>query len=160
MAAATLQIANFGRGPTVFGNMSGIYVTITATATTYTTASGGLPIDLTGILQQAAPPGFDAPNYIQALNPADIIGASSIQLSTNGFLPSNLTVGTPTYTAVPWMSAGNATDVPGILATCPCTIRLYGTGASNHAALGEVADGAVTDTITFILLVAKNGANN
>lgn len=159
MAAASLTIGTIGRG-IQFGNLSGILVTVTATATVYATASGGLPIDLTGILQQAAPSGWDAPNYVQALNPADIVGISPIGLSTNGYLPLNFTLGTPTYTAVPWETAGNGANVPGILATCPATIRLWGTGASNAAALAQVADGAVTDAVTFLLLVQRNGANN
>lgn len=160
MAAATLTLATLGRGPTVFGNLSGIYVTVTATATVYATASGGLPIDLTGILQQATPPGDIAPNYTQALNPADIVGIMPVAMSTNKFLALGFTLGTPTYTAVPWMTSTNETGVPGILATCPCTIRLYATGASNAAAFAEIADGAVTDAVTFVLLVARNGANN
>lgn len=159
MAAASLVINTIGRGG-VFNGLSAIIVTVTATATVYATASGGLPIDLTGILQQGAPAGFDAPSYIQALNPADILGASAIQLSTNGFMPLGLVVGTPTYTAVPWQSDNGEQSTPGILATCPATIRLIGTGSANHAALGEVADGAVTDTFTFLLLVNRSGANN
>lgn len=159
MAAAALTIGTIGRG-IQFGNLSGILVTVTATATVYATASGGLPIDLTGILQQAAPSGWDAPNYVQALNPADIVGILPIGLSTNGYLPLSFTLGTPTYTAVPWETAGNGANVPGILATCPATIRLWGTGASNAAALAQVADGAVTDAVTFLLLVQRNGANN
>jgi hypothetical protein len=141
-------------------NFTGVSVTITATATVYATATGGLPIDLTGVLQQAAPAGFDAPNYVQALNPADVMGVTFLQLSTNGFMPAGLVVGTPTYTAVPWESSTNAAAVPGILATCPATIRLFGSGAANHSALGEIADGAVTDTITLIVLIARSGANN
>lgn len=161
MAAAALQIGTIGRG-IQFGNLSGILVTVTATATTYTSASGGLPIDLTGILQQAAPSSGDAPNYITALNPADVVGLMPIQLSTNGYLPLNLVVGTPTYTAVPWQSDNGTAATPGTLATCPATFRLQGIGASaaNHAAFGETADGSTTDTITFILLVQRNGANN
>lgn len=161
MAASTLQIGTIGRG-IQFGNLSGILVTITATATVYATASGGLPIDLTGILQQAAPSGWDAPNYIQALNPADIVAIVPLGLSTNGFLPTGLTVGTPTYTAIPWASTTDASMIPGALATCPATIRMVGIGAAvtNHAAFGEIADGAVTDAMTVLLLVNRNGANN
>lgn len=160
MAASTLQIGTIGRG-IQFGNLSGILVTVTATATVYASASGGLPIDLTGILQQAAPAGFDAPNYIQALNPSDIVNILPLGLSTNGFLPTGLTVGMPTYTPVPWTSTTNAASQPGILATCPATFRMVGIGASaaNHAAFGEIVDGAVTDTMTFLLLVNRNGAN-
>ncbi len=159
MAAAALQIGTIGRG-IQFSNLSGILVTVTATATVYATATGGLPIDLTGILQQATPAGDNAPNYIQAINPADVVGVMAIALSTNGFIPASLVVGTPTYTAVPWMTSTNESGVPGILATCPATLRLWGTGNGNALHLAEVGDGAITDAVTFILLVNRNGANN
>ena len=159
MAAAALQIGTIGRG-IQFANLSGIIVTITATATVYATASGGLPIDLTGILQQAAPAGFVGPAGIQAINPADVVGVLPYNLSTNKFLPMGLVVGTPTYTTPPGMSSNDASAVPGFLATCPATIRLWATGAASNGAFGEIADGAVTDTISFILLVSRNGANN
>lgn len=152
MAASVLTIGTIGRG-IQYGTLAGILVTVTASATAYATATGGLPIDLTGILQQATPAGDIAPNYTQALNPADIVGIVSIGTSTNGYTPGGLVVGTPTYTTPPWMSAGNATAVPGILATCPATFRL-----TNGTA--QVADGNITDAVTFILLVMRNGANN
>lgn len=161
MSAATLQIGTIGRG-IQFGNLSGILVAVTGVATTYTAASGGLPIDLTTILQQAAPSGWDAPNYTQAINPADVVGLLPIQLSTAGYLPQQLVVGTPTYTAVPWQSDSGVAATPGILATCPATFRLIGIGAAstNHAAFGEVADGSNSDVVTFLMLVMRNGANN
>lgn len=161
--AATLQLNSIGRGPGVMSNLSAISVTITANGATYTTATGGLPIDLTAILQTATAgdiPSGIAPNYIQTLNVADIVGATFTSLSTNGFMPANLTVGAATYTNVPWQSDNGVAATPGILATCPCTIRLWGTGASNAAAFAEVADGANTDTFTVFLLINRNGANN
>lgn len=159
MAAASLTIGTIGRG-IQFGNLSGILVTVVASATTYSAAGGGLPIDLTTVLQQAAPAGWDAPNYTQALNPADVVCLVPMQLSTAGYLPQKLVVGTPTYTAVPGTTAGNGDNVPGILATCPATIQLWGTGASNAAALAQVADGSNSDTVTFLMIVMRNGANN
>lgn len=54
MAAATDTITNFGR-IAVFGDVSVILCTIVASSTTYATASGGLPIDLTAPLTQGAP---------------------------------------------------------------------------------------------------------
>ncbi len=72
MAAATLTTGTLGRG-VAFANLSAISVTLTLTATVYATATGGIPFDLTGILQQAAAgelPGGIAPNYTQALNPS------------------------------------------------------------------------------------------
>lgn len=160
MAAATLQLNNMGRGPNAWENLAGVSVTITATATVYAAASGGLPIDLVGVLQQAAPAGFDAPNYIQAINPADIIGVTFTQLSTNGYMPASLVVGTPVYSNVPWQSDNGPAATPGIMTSCPATIRLMGTGAGSGQGMGQVADGAVTDTITLILLINRNGANN
>ncbi len=158
MAAASLSVGTVGRG-IQFGNLSGILVNVVATATVYATATGGLPIDLTGILQSAAPASGIAPNYTQALHPSDVIGLIPIGIGT-GFIAASLTVGTPTYTAVPGMTSTNASGVPGILATCPATIRMWGTGNANAAHLAEIADGAVTETFSFIMLVARNGANS
>ncbi len=163
MADAVLQVVTQGRGPGVFATQAGIQVTVTAAATVYAAASGGLPIDLTGILQVAAPSGWDGPAGIQALNPLDITGAViPIGVSTNGFLATKVTLGTATYTTPPGMSTTDATASPGFLATCPAWIRLTGIGAAvtNHAGFGEAADGAVTETFTFILLVNRNGANS
>lgn len=163
MAAASLVLVPQGRGPSVFPNLSGIEITVTAVATVYAAASGGLPVDLTTVLQNAAPSGWPGPAGIQAINPNDIVGAViPMGLSTNGFLATQLTLGTPTYTTPPGMSTNDATASPGFLATCPAWIRLTGIGASaaNHAGFGEAADGAVTETFTCILLINRNGANS
>jgi hypothetical protein len=150
MAAATTSVATFGRN-VVLGHVAVVKVTVTATATVYATASGGLPFDLTQILQQAAPPSLDN------LNPADIVDIYPTGLSTGGFLACGLTIGTPTYTNKALASQQNTGGK--VLATCPATVRLFGTGSANHAALGEIADGAVTDTISFHLVVAIGGEN-
>lgn len=163
MAAATVQVNTIGRGPNVAGNVTVFEVTITATATTYTTATGGLPFDLTIPLQTISAgmiQSGQAPNYIQTINVGDIVGSLPFQMSTNGFLPLSLVVGTATYTGVPWQSDGGPDAQPGILATCPCTVRLWGTGASNAAAFAEVANGSVTDTFTVLVYVNRNGANS
>jgi hypothetical protein len=160
MAAATLTTNAPGRQSSPINVATFIPVTVTLTATVYAAASGGAPIDLTTVLQQAAPSGWDAPNYVQAINPADVVGIFAPNLSTNGFLPMSLVIGTPTYTAVPGQSANGVSATPGILATCPATFRLFGTGAGNALALAQVADGAVTDAVTFWLVVMRNGANN
>lgn len=163
MAAATTQVNTIGRGPNLNCAVTIISVTVTAVATTYTTATGGLPFDLTTALQTAAGgmmQGGVAPNYTTTPNPADIYGCIPLQLSTSGFLPQSLAVGTPTYTAVPWQSDNGIAATPGTLATCPCTVRLWGTGASNAAHLAEVADGSVTDTVTLFIAINRNGANN
>lgn len=163
MAVATTQVNSLGRGPDVYGNVSVVSITVLASATTYTAASGGLPFDLTTALQTISPsalPGGTAPNYTQTINPNDIVGVVLSQVSTNGFLPLNFVLGAPTYTNVPWQSDNGQTDTPGILATCPCTIALYGTGSANHAALAQVADGANSDSFTMLLCINRNGANS
>ena len=164
MAAATTVVVTPGRGPNPQVDVAIIEFTLTASATTYTSASGGLPFDLTAVLQTisaSSMQGGVAPNYQQTVNPNDIVGVlGGFQLSTNGFLGTNFALGTPTYTAVPWQSDSGPDATPGILATCPCTIRLYGTGSGNHLALGEIADGAVTDAITLLLVINRNGANS
>jgi hypothetical protein len=162
MAAATTSIGATGRG-VVMSNVSVIQFTLTLSATVYATASGGIPFDLTTVLQQAVAgeiPGGIAPNYTQALNPADIVGVIPVGLTTNGFIPASIAVGTATFDPIPWMSTANASASPGALKTCPCTMRLWGTGAANAAHLAEIADGAVTDAVTILLLVNRNGANN
>lgn len=150
MAVTTQLLANFGR-IAAHGNVSVIPVIITASATAYATASGGLPVDLTSVLQQAAVAELDF------LNPGDIVGVYPVGLSTGGFLPGNLVIGTPTYTAKPLASSQNANNK--VLATCPATLRLYGTGSGAKAAFQEITDGAVTDTITLHLIVARGGQN-
>lgn len=163
MAAATTQINTVGRGPNAFCNVSVISVTITGVSTTYTTATGGLPFDLTTALQTAsasAIPGGQAPNYQQTINPNDIVGVLLSKTSATGFLPLDFALGTPTYTAVPWQSDNGPASTPGILATCPCTIRLWGTGASNAAHLAEIADGATSEAATVLLYINRNGANS
>ncbi len=159
MAAAALQINTIGRGG-LFANLSAVSITVTLTATVYATATGGIPIDLTGILQNAAPAGWNGPAGIQAINPADVLAILPNNMSTNGFIPSSIAIGTPTYTTPAGMSTTDTTANPGFLATCPATFRIWGTGASNAAHLAEVADGAVTDAFSFLLLINRNGANN
>jgi hypothetical protein len=163
MAAATTQVNSLGRGPSVYGDVSVFEVTVTATATTYTTATGGLPFDLTTALQTisaTALPGGQAPNYDQTVNPNDIVCILPFQMSTNGYLPFNFALGTPTYTAIPWQSDSGPAATPGALTTCPCTVRLWGTGSANAAAFAEIGNGSVTDTFTFLIYLSRNGANS
>jgi hypothetical protein len=147
--AATETVATFGRIATL-GNLAAVLVTINGNGAAYSSAAGGLPIDLTTVLQQAQP--FSAP-----INPADVVGFVPMGLSTNGFLPGGFIAGVPTYTNLP----GASVRVPQVLATFPATVRLNGIGAAvtNHAALGEVADGANTDSFTALLLIARGGTN-
>lgn len=160
MAAATTQLNTPGRGPSPFCNLSFASVTITATATTYTSASGGLPFDLTTILQNLAPSGWNGPAGIQAINPNDIVGVLFPQLTTSGNMPLAFTLGTPTYTTPPGQSTNDESANPGFLATCPCTIRIYQTGSGNQQPFAELANGAVTDAITILLVINRNGANS
>jgi hypothetical protein len=158
MAAAVTSTGTIGRIAPPFVDLSVIPVTVVATATVYATAGGGLPIDLTKALTSGAQP-FD----MAYINPLDVIGVLPLGLSTNGFLPVGLTVGVFTFGAPVWPFTGasqTSIQPDQSLATCPATIRLLGTGAANHGAFGEVADGAVTDTFSFLLIVLRNGENN
>jgi hypothetical protein len=80
-------------------------------------------------------------------------------MSTNGFLPMNLTVGTATFTPVVWQADNGPNATPGALLTCPCTIRLYGSGAGSGLGFAEVANGNITDTFTILIYINRNGAN-
>jgi len=163
MAAATTQINTLGRGPNLACRLQIVSITVTASATTYTAASGGLPFDLTTALQTASAgmiPSGQAPNYTQTIDPSDIVGVVLGTSSTNHFLPLDFALGTPTYTAIPWQSDNGPAATPGALLTCPCTIRLWGTGASNQAALAQVADGSNSDSFTMWLWINANGANS
>jgi len=163
MAAATLVTNSLGRGPNCFDNVSVLKATITGVSTVYATASGGFPFDLVGVLQTmsaTAMPGGVAPNYQTTINPLDIVGVLLSSTSTSGFLPLDFALGTPTYTAVPWQSDNGPAATPGSLATCPCTIRLWGTGNANAAHLAEIADGATSEAFAILLYINRNGANS
>ena len=163
MAAATTQVNSLGRGPNLACVPAQVSITVTASATTYATASGGLPFDLTTALQTASAgmiQSGQAPNYTQTINPADILGVVLSALSTNKFMPLNFAVGTPTYTAIPWQSDNGVAATPGALATCPCTIRLWGGSSGSGLAFAEFADGANSDAFTMQLQINRNGANN
>ena len=163
MAAATTQVNQQGRGPNLAVIPEQISVTVTASSTTYATASGGLPFDLTTALQTASAgmiPSGQAPNYIQTINVADILGVVLSTLSTNKFMPLNFAVGTPAYTNVPWQSDNGVSATPGILASCPCTIRLWGGSSGSGLAFAEFADGSNSDSFTMQLQINRNGANN
>ncbi len=163
MAAATLVTNSLGRGPNCFDNVSVVKCTITGVATVYATATGGLPFDLIDVLKAISATGMQggtAPNYVQTVNPNDIVGVLLSSTSTTGFLPLDFTLGTPTYTAIPWQSDNGPAATPGALATCPCTIRLWGTGNANAAHLAEIADGATSEAFAILLYINRNGANS
>ncbi len=170
MAAATSTIPAIGRG-SPFVDLSIIPVTFVFTATVYSSAGGGIPVDLVAALQSGAQP-FSMP-YINPLDVVAVIPGGS--LSANGFFPSGLTIGTVTYVnpALYPFSGAAASNYPPAgtsqlgmqvrpdvqLNTCPATFRLFGTGAADHGGFHEIADGAVTDTITVWLVVLRNGPN-
>jgi hypothetical protein len=145
---ATNTVASFGR-ISVFGNLSGVLVTIAGNSAVYATAAGGLPIDLATILIQAAP-------FSQTyLNPADVVGFIPLGTSTNGYSAGAVKMGTPTYTAATFPFGGGPTTVRPSqqLATAPAWVRLQKGGV-------EVADGANTDTFTALLILARGGTND
>lgn len=163
--AATLSESPFGRIATMGGDVTAIVVTIGGNGSTYTSASGGLPIDLVSIIAGGVAIGSGAAQFSQPyLNPSDVVCLVPVGLSTNGYLPGGYALGTPTYVAASYPFTGgsiNAIHPVQQLGTCPATIRLYGIGAAatNHAAFGEVADGANTDSFVALLFIARGGTN-
>ena len=170
MAVASSVIAQQGRNFNPNYTPAFLPVTFTLSATAYATATGGVAVDLAAALTSGGQP-FSLPYF----NPSDVLFLLPVGLSTNKFLPGALVVGAPTYTnpaAYPF-AGGAASNYPPAgtsqlgpqvrpalqLATCPATIRLYGTGAGNAAAFAEIADGNLTDTFTVILVIARNGSN-
>ena len=153
MSASVLTISGFGRS-NPFADIAGIIVNVTASATVYASASGGLPIDLAPVLNQAA---SFSQNYI---NPSDVVGIVPIGLSANGYIPGALTFNPNNVTLV---AQPGATVKPIYnLTSAPAWVRLNGIGASNAsgAGLGQVADGANSDSFSFLLLVARSGNNS
>lgn len=96
-------------------NLSFAPITIAASATTYATASGGLPFDLFAFLATIGP--LEAP-----ISYKDIVGF--IGTSTIGYTAAQFAIGTPTST------------------TLPCTIRLWnGATESADAANSQTING-------------------
>lgn len=163
--AATESTSPYGRIATYGGDVTAILVTIGGNGAAYATASGGLPIDLTGILAGGVALSSGAAPFSQTyINPADVVGIVPLGLSTNGYLPTGFVMGTATYAAATYPFTGgsiNAIHPVQQLATAPATVRLIGIGAAatNHAAFGEVADGANNDSFSALLLIARGGTN-
>jgi hypothetical protein len=111
-----------------------IPITVTYTSTTYATATGGLPFDLFTILSTSSP-------FAASINYKDIVGFIPDGTTTGKFILDAFAIGTATST------------------TLPCTIRIYGTGSGNKAALTEVDDAALTDAFSGWLVVARSGQN-
>ena len=86
-------------------------------------------------------------------------GASQIGAAT----AETLVIGCPTYTLGDVQGSVTRVDAnvrPQLtLATCPAAMHFYATGASSNAVLGEFADGNNSDTVTFLLLIARGGTN-
>ncbi len=147
--AATVTTNTVGR-VSQMATLSAISVTISAASVSYATSLGGLAIDLASALINSGPQDYTP-------NPSDIIGFLPIGLSTLGFIPTGLTVGTPTYTAVSGASTQNSGL--GALSTCPAYIRLAGSNATSSAKLLEIVDGVTTDSFTGLIVLARGGHN-
>lgn len=94
MAAATVAVNAIGRISNHL-DLSAIPLTITLTATTYATATGGAPFDLFSVLANAGP---------QPINYKDVIGFLPLFATSGtaaGYMPTGLVVGTVTSTTVP-----------------------------------------------------------
>lgn len=162
MAVATYVLQSVGQVGLVRADVTVIKFQVTGVSTVYATASGGLPIDLTTVLNGAT--GSDNQPY---LNPANVVDAFATGLSTGGYWPGGFafSVANVTYNTnppFPFQGQTSPSVRPSqIVATAPATIRLYGIGASaaNHAALGEVADGANSDVFSIYLIITKGGTN-
>jgi hypothetical protein len=128
MADATVAITSGRVSP--FTNLSAVYVTVTADSTTYTTASGGLPFDLFTTLAEASP-------LYAGISYADIRGFIPDGLTAGEFILGDFAVGTATST------------------TLPCTIRIYGSGATSKAAMVEISNGANSDSFSGWLLIDR-----
>lgn len=127
---------------------------ITLTATTYTAASGGIPFDIASVLNNIGP--FPQ-NGIDPYDVYFIRGFGSVNGDTTRYVVTDFTLGTPTWSAVPNDIVNPEGFVLGTLATAPCTARLFGTGASSAAALGQIANGDLTGTLTVVLAIARSG---
>lgn len=138
-------------------NVAVIPLTITLTATTYTSASGGIPFDIAEALNTVGP--FPE----SGLNPSDVyfISGTAVlgQDPISPYLVTDFALGTPTYTAVSSDIVNPESFVRGVLATAPCTARLFGTGSGSAAALGQIGNADLTGTMTVVLMVARSGHN-
>lgn len=130
MAAATVA-TNQGRVASLM-TLAAIPITVSYSATAYATASGGLPFDLYATLTQASP-------FSARINYQDIIGLVPLGPTVEKFITGAFTVGTATAS------------------TLPCTVRIYGTGSANKAALTEVDDANLTGSFKALLILARGG---
>lgn len=115
-------------------SVAAIPITVTYSATAYATATGGLPFDLFTILATSSP-------FSAGINYKDIQGFVANGPTVEKFILGAFAIGTATSS------------------TLPCTIRIYGTGSANKAALTEVDDANLTGSFSGFLLVARSGQN-
>ncbi len=129
--AATVTLTNLGTiAPIV--NIAAVGVSVDANSVSYATSLGGLAIDLYSVLNAATPFGSPIPK---------IIGVQPLATSAPGkFVPLSLSVGTVTTTSI------------------PCYVRFIA-GATAATGFTEIADGACTQTVGFLVLVARGGTN-
>jgi hypothetical protein len=93
MADATIAVATSGAGRvSAVNDLTTIKANITATATVYATASGGLPIDLFSVLRSVSNPAYP-------INSRDVLGI--IGMGPAGQSVGNWALGTPTSTTAP-----------------------------------------------------------
>lgn len=111
-----------------------IPITVTYSSTAYATATGGLPFDLFTTLSVSSP-------FSASINYKDIIGFIPDGLTAEKFVLDDFAIGTATSS------------------TLPCTIRLYGTGSANKAALTQIDDASITGSFAGWIVVARSGQN-
>ena len=126
MADATIAVATSGAGRvSSVNNIAAIKATITATATVYATASGGLPIDLYAVLRSVSNPAYP-------INPRDVIEIRSS--SPVGAQIGGWALGTPTATTAPGtirIATGGTEQSDGaVTASYPVLIMLSRGGAN------------------------------
>ncbi len=129
--AATVTLTQNGAIAPMF-NLAAVQVTVDANTVSYATSLGGLAIDLYGALNAATPFGTPIPK---------IMGCQALTTTAAlKFLPMALTVGTVTTS------------------TIPCYVRFLA-GATAATGFTEVADGACSQTVSFLVLLARGATN-
>jgi hypothetical protein len=129
--------------------VSTIELSIVLSSTHYT-AGTGIPFDIAAALNSALG------NQESPVNAADII-PYQIGMSTGGFFLSQFAVGTPTYNTNTDASSARSQNIT--YATCPCTIKMFGTGSAQYAALSEIQTADISGTLNFSLKVVRGGGS-
>lgn len=134
MADSTITV-NAGR-VSPYVTLAAVPITVTYSSTAYATATGGLPFDLFSTLATAGP--FSAPLSYKDIVACVPLGCTAEKFVVDG---NSFAVGTVTSTTV------------------PCTVRIYGTGSGNKAALTEIDDASISGSFKALLIIARNGSN-